>query len=172
MTGQYPPPEVTIRPYPASRICDVVVAPTRTTVKASASWLFRGYRVASAPTAYASRMVLPPSMQGSLPAGWLAFTGRELNPLDRDEGFQITSSFSLPGLFLAQHPKTCTGRDSCTAANWRRSAGEMGVADYLWPRQYDLELSEQPGLGLDVDAAMVVRLSSGQDLSITSCVLA
>jgi hypothetical protein len=53
-------------------------------------------------------MVLPPSMQGSLPAGWLAFTGRELNPLDRDEGFQITSSSSLPGLFLAQHPKTCT----------------------------------------------------------------
>jgi hypothetical protein len=43
-------------------------------------------------------------MQGSLPAGWLAFTGRELNPLDRDEGFQITSS-SLPGLFLAQRPK-------------------------------------------------------------------
>jgi hypothetical protein len=47
-------------------------------------------------------------MQGSLPAGWLAFTGRELNPLDRDEGFQITSSSSLPGLFLAQHPQTFT----------------------------------------------------------------
>jgi hypothetical protein len=31
-----------------------------------------------------------------------------LNPLDRDEGFQITSSSSLPGLFLAQRPKTCT----------------------------------------------------------------
>jgi hypothetical protein len=45
-----------------------------------------------------------------LASGWLArlyFTGRELNPLDRDEGFQITSS-SLPGLFLAQRPKTCT----------------------------------------------------------------
>jgi hypothetical protein len=53
-------------------------------------------------------MVLPPSMQGSLPAGWLAFTGRELNPLDRNEGFQITSSSSLPGLFLAQHPKIYT----------------------------------------------------------------
>jgi hypothetical protein len=56
--------------------------------------------------------VLPPSMQGSLPAGWLAFTGRELNPLDRNEGFQITSSSSLPGLFLAQHLKTCTRTDS------------------------------------------------------------
>jgi hypothetical protein len=78
-------------------------------VKASASWLFRGYRGASAPAAYASRMVLPPSMQGSLPAGWLAFTGKELNPLDRAEGFQITSSSSLPGLFLAQHPQTSKG---------------------------------------------------------------
>jgi hypothetical protein len=50
-------------------------------------------------------------MQDSLPAGWLAFTGRELNPLDRDEGFQITSSSSLPGLFLAQRLKTCTETD-------------------------------------------------------------
>jgi hypothetical protein len=56
-------------------------------------------------------MVLPPALQGSLPAGWLAFTGRELNPLDRDEGFQITSSSSLPELFLAQRPKTCTKGD-------------------------------------------------------------
>ena len=82
----------------------VDATPAQTTAKASASWLYRGYRGASAPVAYASRMVLPPSMQGSLPAGWLAFTGRELNPLDRDEGFQITSSSSLPGLFLAQQP--------------------------------------------------------------------
>jgi hypothetical protein len=56
-------------------------------------------------------MVLPPALQGSLPAGWLAFTGRELNPLDRDEGFQITSSSSLPELFLAQRPKTSTTAD-------------------------------------------------------------
>jgi hypothetical protein len=34
-------------------------------------------------------MVLPPSLQSSLPAGWLAFTGRELNPLDRYKRFQI-----------------------------------------------------------------------------------
>ena len=34
-------------------------------------------------------MVLPPPMQSSLPAGWLAFTGRELNPLDRYKRFQI-----------------------------------------------------------------------------------
>jgi hypothetical protein len=56
-------------------------------------------------------MVLPPALQGSLPAGWLAFTGRELNPLDRDEGFQITSSSSLPELFLAQRPKAFNERN-------------------------------------------------------------
>src|ERR1700731_4191693 len=50
--------------------------------------------------------MLPPPLQDLLPAGWLAFTGRELNPLDRVEGFQITSSSSLPGLFLAQRPLT------------------------------------------------------------------
>jgi hypothetical protein len=33
-------------------------------------------------------MALPPSKQGALPAGWLAFAGRELNPLDRVERFQ------------------------------------------------------------------------------------
>jgi hypothetical protein len=44
---------------------------------------------------------LPPPMQSSLPAGWLAFTGRESNPLDRFERFQITFSFPFPGLILA-----------------------------------------------------------------------
>jgi hypothetical protein len=47
-------------------------------------------------------MVLPPSMQGSLPAGWLAFTGRELNPLDHVERFQITFSSPFSGFILAQ----------------------------------------------------------------------
>jgi hypothetical protein len=35
-------------------------------------------------------MMLPPPMQSSLPAGWLAFTGRASNPLDRYKRFQIT----------------------------------------------------------------------------------
>src|SRR5271165_4764559 len=35
-------------------------------------------------------MVLPPPMQSSLPAGRLAFTGRESNPLDHNKRFQIT----------------------------------------------------------------------------------
>jgi hypothetical protein len=47
-------------------------------------------------------MMSPPSLQGSLPAGWLTFTGRELNPLDRDKRFQITVSSSFSGFILAQ----------------------------------------------------------------------
>src|SRR5208282_2920893 len=35
-------------------------------------------------------MVLPPPMQSSLPAGWLAFTGKESNPLDHNKRFHIT----------------------------------------------------------------------------------
>src|SRR5262245_60015332 len=40
-------------------------------------------------------------MQDSLPAGWLAFTGRELNPLDRNERFpSCYISFPFPGFIL------------------------------------------------------------------------
>ncbi len=38
-------------------------------------------------------------MQGSLPAGWLTFAGRELNPLDRDERFQNFMFILLPRAF-------------------------------------------------------------------------
>jgi hypothetical protein len=48
-----------------------------------------------------------------------------LNPLDRDEGFQITSSSSLPGLFLAQHPKTC----SSTAPEFAVLAAQENAAN-------------------------------------------
>src|SRR5262249_9956981 len=76
---------------PIPRLTDgfVDAAPASFTAKASAQWKFRGYRAASAPAAYASRVVLPPPLQSSLPAGRLAFTGRELNPLDRCKRFQV-----------------------------------------------------------------------------------
>ena len=45
--------------------------------------------VASLPAVYASRRTLPCAMQHALPAGWLAFAGREFHPLDRDVGFQF-----------------------------------------------------------------------------------
>src|SRR6516164_6734858 len=60
------------------------------------------YHAALAPAAYASRLVSPPPLQGSLPAGWLAFTGRESNPLDRYKRFQIAVSSSFSGFILAQ----------------------------------------------------------------------
>lgn len=94
------------RPRPSRRSLAINgfadTAPASSTAKASTSQKFRGYSGASAPAAYASGMVLPPPLQSSLPAGRLAFTGRELNPLDCYKRFQITSSSSFPGLFLAQ----------------------------------------------------------------------
>src|SRR5215471_9460742 len=71
---------------------------------------YRDHHGASASAAYASRTMLPPSLQGSLPAGWLAFTGRESIPLDHDERFPscyISSPF--PGFNLTlRHPKPVT----------------------------------------------------------------
>src|SRR5262249_6368746 len=52
--------------------------------------LFRGLtQAASAPAdlRFAFRVAI--HAQGSLPAGWLAFTGRASNPLDRCERFQL-----------------------------------------------------------------------------------
>ena len=74
---------------------------------------------ASASAAYASRTALPPSRQGSLPTGWLAFAGRESNPLDHSERFQRVTSCSSPspGLFLSQG--SCNRRSS-SRASWSR----------------------------------------------------
>jgi hypothetical protein len=93
----------------------VDAAPASRTAKASACQLFRGYRAASAPAAYASRMVLPPSMQSSLPAGWLAFTGRASNPLDHTKGFR--SHFHSPFLDLSWRY-----RDELPALHWITSS--------------------------------------------------
>jgi len=87
-------------PSPVNGIADAV--PASSTAKTSAFQKFRGYCAASAPAAYASRVLLPPPVQSSLPAGWLAFTGRELNPLDRYKRFQITFSSPFSGFILAQ----------------------------------------------------------------------
>src|SRR5262245_100259 len=59
--------------------------------------------------------MLPSPRQGSLPVGWLTFTEREFNPLDRVERFPIlTSSSSSPVLFLALggfSPGTSAGQE-------------------------------------------------------------
>ena len=84
----------------------VDAAPALSTAEASAL-SYRGYRGASAPAVYASRMMLPPPMQDSLPAGWLAFAGRELNPLDCDERFpSCYILFPSPGFILTLRKRT------------------------------------------------------------------
>ena len=59
-----------------------------------------------------------------LASGWLARLYRD--PLDRDEGFQITSS-SLPGLFLAQRPESLQGRKPRLGKERRCRAGAMEI---------------------------------------------
>ena len=70
-------------PWRCRRCC-----PRSTHSEGSSDHNFEATHAASAPAAYASRPVSPPPVQRSLPAGWLAFAGRELNPLDRNERFQ------------------------------------------------------------------------------------
>src|SRR6266536_2756054 len=83
-------------------------------------------------------MVLPPSLQSSLPAGWLAFTGRELNPLDCYKRFQITFPSSFSGFVLAQgkfhfeppsshHPITSSARASSDGGTSMPSAFAIGI---------------------------------------------
>ena len=80
----------------------VDAAPANRRAKAPACYQYRGYRAALAPAVYASWGMLPLPMQDSLPAGWLAFAGRELNPLGRVERFpSCYISFPLPGFILS-----------------------------------------------------------------------
>ena len=79
------------RPRPDRRSLTLTVSsmlPRSTHSEGSSDHYFEAIHAASAPAAYASRRALPHAVQGSLPAGWLTFTGRELNPLDRAERFQ------------------------------------------------------------------------------------
>jgi hypothetical protein len=70
-------------------------------------WSYRGDRGASAPAFYASRVMLPPPMQDSLPAGWLAFAGRELNPLVR-----AVTSLPLSWIYPDGYESRPTARDA------------------------------------------------------------
>ena len=58
-------------------------------------------RAASAPAAYASRVMLPPPMQSSLPAGWLAFAGRASNPSLPLQ--KVSDHYSRPPFFFPIH---------------------------------------------------------------------
>jgi hypothetical protein len=79
-------------------------------------------------------MVLPPPMQSSLPAGWLAFTGRESNPLDRFERFpmfQITFSFPLSSGTITTLEACIADLRSLLAKAEERAADERSRCDRL-----------------------------------------
>ena len=64
-------------------------------------------------------------MQSSLPAGWLTFTGRVLNPLDRCKRFQIIHPPFLDfawrkGSFILSPPSTFTSFDQLVGAAEQR----------------------------------------------------
>src|SRR5262249_37926776 len=77
-------------------------------------------------------MMLPPSLQGSLPAGWLAVTGRESNPLDHDERFpSCYISSPLPGFILTlRHPKPVTEAEQTL----HRSSGDWCFSSLVGAR--------------------------------------
>jgi hypothetical protein len=112
-------------------------------------------------------------MQGSLPAGWLAFTGRELNPLDRDEGFQITSS-SLPGLFLAQRPKTFRPSSlsappsrGITAENSSQKRSSFAASEYFCLEPISKSFEEDEESGELHEAKEVLRIKFPADKNAT-----
>jgi hypothetical protein len=91
-------------------------------------------------------------MQGSLPAGGLAFTGRELNPLDRYKRFQITHSplldlswrkKGLPSSLVQLRTAVWTGVYSC-----HTSSG---------PEDFHLGALPEPDVNLSIHPAPVVR---------------
>src|SRR6516225_5359439 len=75
--------------------------------------------------------MLPLPMQDSLPAGWLAFTGRELNPLDHYERFpSCYISFPFPGFILTLH-----------------SSPPLDVVEsYMWGREWVIATYKHPAL--------------------------
>jgi hypothetical protein len=85
-------------------------------------------------------------MQSSLPAGWLAFTGRELNPLDRYKRFQIIHP---PFLDLAWRKGSFIGvplpdRRYCTRVKGR------GRAMRAWIDRTNDGLSGMPADGISL----------------------
>jgi hypothetical protein len=79
----------------------VGAAPARETAKAPAFMDIEATSGLQHPLSTLQEWCCHHHMQDSLPASWLAFTGRELNPLDCVEGFpSCYISSSLPGFSL------------------------------------------------------------------------
>ena len=89
-------------------------------------------------------------MQGSLPAGWLAFTGRESNPLDRDERFQITCR--PPFLDF-----------SCRNGSWTPSSCRTCGSAMSWLLATSVIATSRGGSSLAVNEASLTLAGAGLD---------
>jgi len=78
-----------VEPTRPRHLGHIDAAPALRTAKASATCISGLTHAASAPAALRFAFRVATHAQGSLPAGWLAFTGRASNPLDRYERFHL-----------------------------------------------------------------------------------
>src|SRR5215469_7966578 len=94
---------------------------------------------ALAPAAYASRTMLPPSLQDSLPAGWLAFAGRASTLWIAAKGFRssILLFWTWPGA------REVSTRTSLTSFDHLVSAGEQRRRHFEAKRRRGLQVDHQ-----------------------------
>src|SRR5215468_1966015 len=86
---------------------------------------------ASAPALLRFAFRVATHAQGWLPAGWLAFTGRESNPLDHFERFQIIRSSSTPVLLTLRKSLPRQPHRSCVRLDVGRWHQAYGVTERL-----------------------------------------
>jgi len=106
---------------------------------------------ASTSTVYASRTALPLPMQDSLPAGWLAFAGREFNPLDQIERFQSLHLIPLSRAF----PDASWAHARRKFVEAEKSAPEIAKEAVEWVRA--LYAVERPGKDVSVEERLKLR---------------
>ena len=118
-------------------------------------------------------------MQSSLPVGWLAFTGRESNPLDHDERFQITFSSSLPGLILTQRSRNSKehgfgidalqNSNQCHQIRLSKSSGESRFNPAEIRSKINLDLVERASIMAFDQSSGISARSSWLSLATLSC---
>jgi hypothetical protein len=103
-------------------------------------------------------MVLPPPMQSSLPAGWLAFTGRELNPLDRYKRFQ---TIHPPFLDLAWRKGSFIVASPSREGSCDHLVGAAGYGVYVCapPGRRTVKAEPLPGSLVTVTSPPIMRAS-------------
>ena len=97
-------------------------------------------------------------MQSSLPAGWLAFTGRELNPLDRYKRFQIIHP---PFLDLAWRKGSFIVASPSREGSCDHLVGAAGYGVYVCapPGRRTVKAEPLPGSLVTVTSPPIMRAS-------------